>query len=227
MNIPRRYIFSSLAEYNSHHQKSYKIEIPHLGKVEIEALDFLFIFSWRIRNYPDSKELYVCLDNMNLGYYLQVNNNHLIQFKEINSKNISSWDIHFNVQKLQELEKLYHSMPLFLFFCILRGDTNRESDLYFHNIFSKLSCSSSSFATLVRWFFPLSGICIILEYKNYAIPFLCYGGSKPRIQILEKKELNNTSLAEFTKYIRHSSNVSISIGISLTEVLFNSFFSKI
>lgn len=212
-----RQIFSSLAEYNSHHHKSYKIEIPYFGKVEIETLEFLFIFFWRIGGYPNSKELYICLDKMNLGYYLQVKNNHLIQFKEV--KNVSSWDIRFNIEKLQKLERLYHSMPLFLFFCILRGDTNNESDLYFHNIFSKLSCSSSTFATLVRWFFPLSGMCLILEYQNYAIPLLCYGGSKPRIKILDKKELNNTSLAEFTKYIRHSSNVSIAVGISLTELI--------
>ncbi|HPY74525.1 MAG TPA: hypothetical protein PLB63_03800 [Planctomycetota bacterium] len=188
-------------------------KMPYIGNVELENWKFLFTAIWSLLGYADSQDLFIKIvgqqfPNGKIVYVLKVRDKSLVGFEEC-VQEVPRYDLDFNFEKL---ETLWQRKFIFFLFTLLRGDGNDQN--LAKNFLTKIRISPNTFDIVLRWFFPLSGLCLLLEQDGEVLPILIYGGNHPQIQIL-KKSLLQSSLQEHTQYLRQLHKVSMAIGISL------------
>ncbi|BBM81882.1 hypothetical protein [Candidatus Uabimicrobium amorphum] len=108
---------------------------------------------------------------------------------------------------------------IFLFFAILQGKGIEFSPstppLFAH--FSQIKISIRGIQTLLEWFFPYSGIAIVINHNEYNLPIVLYGGKTPRGKVFPLSTQKN--LSTVTKQFRYKNNIALAVGIKLDFLL--------
>lgn len=120
---------------------------------------------------------------------------------------------------LKELQPHLHQGWIFLFFAILQGKGIEFSPsappLFKH--FSQIKISIHGIQTLLEWFFPYSGISIVINHKGYSLPIVLYGGKSPRGKVFPLETQKN--LSTVTKQFRYKNNIALAVGTQLDFLL--------
>ena len=211
-----RYILENLSRY-AQEDADWKLELPPLGSVSIKSLDLLFQIVWRLNRWPETEKLLICLDGP--GQYqrffsIETAAGRLAQFAPQQQSPEGQWrTIRIDLTILAQ--NAGQDKAAFLI-SLLRGEgiTLSSGAFVWQKVMEKIAISPTTFEAIVRWFFPFSGVGLIIRLESQLLPLVFYGGKPARLHLKSPKNLSGHSWRALSQAFRQKNRLALVFGIA-------------